>query len=102
MPLYDVHPLLTIVSLVPCNRGCAYYIATTEKFSKNRENPSNTFPYPGIEPKTSCLAVALATIRTTRQSTNKPYDTKRKIAKHSTSGTDHRLHSVMNATLQSV
>ncbi|KAF9794234.1 hypothetical protein SFRURICE_009611 [Spodoptera frugiperda] len=40
MPLYNVHPLLTIC--VPCNSNmywCVILRATTEKFSKNRKSP---------------------------------------------------------------
>ncbi|KAF9812643.1 hypothetical protein SFRURICE_018073 [Spodoptera frugiperda] len=37
MPLYNVYPLFTICVISPI------LLATTEKFSKNRKQPSNTY-----------------------------------------------------------
>ncbi|KAF9794553.1 hypothetical protein SFRURICE_006163 [Spodoptera frugiperda] len=47
-----------------CNRGLC---VTTEKFSKTRKRPSNTLQDPEIESEIPCPTVALATIRSTRQ-----------------------------------
>ncbi|KAF9794175.1 hypothetical protein SFRURICE_009552 [Spodoptera frugiperda] len=58
MSLYNVHPLFTNCIISPILR------ATTEKYSKNRINPSiypNIFPDLAIEPETSYSAFALAT-----------------------------------------
>uniref|UniRef100_A0A2H1WEI6 SFRICE_036375 n=1 Tax=Spodoptera frugiperda TaxID=7108 RepID=A0A2H1WEI6_SPOFR len=49
------------MSFIPDEGAYVRLRATTEKFSKNGKKPSSTIPDPGIEPETSCLAVAFAT-----------------------------------------
>ncbi|KAF9811930.1 hypothetical protein SFRURICE_021287 [Spodoptera frugiperda] len=65
---------------IPCKRGraCCHILGTIpdsvlplRNFRNTEENPViPTLPDPGIEPETSCPAVALATTRPTRQSIN--------------------------------